>query len=335
MARPGSKRAHRQNVALSIAAALAILGGALPLASCSSSDRPRQRLTRFPPAILASIKAARRPDPAAALEHLRAHLAREPMSLVGRWLSLYSNLPESARGPLREELARIGADPSCPPGVRMLARSVTLDPVTREAELHEMAKLADGSAGVAWAILGEIARERGHETLAATRFESAVAQDPEFAPGWLALAQSRIRSGSLLEAAQPLENYLDAAPEDPLALYNLGWIYLEARRQPKEAYPWLVRAVAADPADVSALVALGACAMSLDPPEITEAKTALLAALEVAPDDPEVHMNLGVLYADHERHPAAAIGHFKRYLELGGPAQERVAAWIRELEGTS
>jgi len=48
---------------------------------------------------------------------------------------------------------------------------------------------------------------------------------------------------------------------------------------------------------------------------------------------PDLHLNLGVLYELYRGEPTLALEQYKQYLELGGPASDRVQGWVEYLEG--
>jgi tetratricopeptide (TPR) repeat protein len=48
---------------------------------------------------------------------------------------------------------------------------------------------------------------------------------------------------------------------------------------------------------------------------------------------PDLHLNLGVLYELYRGEPALAIEQYRQYLELEGPASDRIRGWVEYLEG--
>jgi len=56
-------------------------------------------------------------------------------------------------------------------------------------------------------------------------------------------------------------------------------------------------------------------------------------ALELNPDDPDIHYNLAILYDDCSRNPKRAIQHYQKYLELRPDAADidEVKGWIADL----
>ncbi len=65
-----------------------------------------------------------------------------------------------------------------------------------------------------------------------------------------------------------------------------------------------------------------------------EAEQEYLKALQLDPNDADVHYNLGVLYDDEMGRPAKAILHYRRYLQLNphGTDADRVRNWLMRLE---
>jgi Flp pilus assembly protein TadD len=48
---------------------------------------------------------------------------------------------------------------------------------------------------------------------------------------------------------------------------------------------------------------------------------------------PDLHLNLGVLYELYRGEPSLALEQYRKYLELEGPASDRVRGWVEYLEG--
>jgi tetratricopeptide (TPR) repeat protein len=51
------------------------------------------------------------------------------------------------------------------------------------------------------------------------------------------------------------------------------------------------------------------------------------------PELPDTFINLGIIYDEHLGRDSEALGHYRRYIELGG-ADERVQEWIGEIENS-
>ena len=64
-----------------------------------------------------------------------------------------------------------------------------------------------------------------------------------------------------------------------------------------------------------------------------QAEKAFLAALELDPDDPGTHYNLGVLYEDDLKNAARARRHYEYFLQLapGDLAAPEVRTWLMAL----
>ena len=65
-----------------------------------------------------------------------------------------------------------------------------------------------------------------------------------------------------------------------------------------------------------------------------EAVEAYEKSLEMDPDNPEAHYNLGLLYVNFKEYPERAVKHYRRYLELSPDAidREEVVEWVKILE---
>lgn len=64
----------------------------------------------------------------------------------------------------------------------------------------------------------------------------------------------------------------------------------------------------------------------------TDAERAYRRALDLRPDQAKTHYNLGVLYDLYLNRADAALPHYRRVVELGGPDAPLVAGWIRTIE---
>ena len=107
----------------------------------------------------------------------------------------------------------------------------------------------------------------------------------------------------------------------------------QVQQRPRDARPYLERAVNVCPDDTDMLINLGTTSLLLEEPDVQSAEQNFKRALALNPSDADVHYNLGVLYADHTKDARRAIHHFERYLDLGGPEVRRIRAWIQELGG--
>jgi len=67
--------------------------------------------------------------------------------------------------------------------------------------------------------------------------------------------------------------------------------------------------------------------------QFKNAETEFLKALNLAPDDPNLHYNLGILYDDDLKVKAAAKKHYERFLELSTDEKDRatVQEWLSSL----
>ena len=67
--------------------------------------------------------------------------------------------------------------------------------------------------------------------------------------------------------------------------------------------------------------------------EYTKAETEFMKALELAPDDPGVHYNLGILYDDNLDNSRKALVHYQRFLELAPHDTDapKVIEWMSSL----
>ena len=215
---------------------------------------------------------------------------------------------------------------------KVLALSTEPDLGVREASLYRMLKESPDAAPFAHTHIGELCLARGNPLAAKEFLLQATAALPRYVRAWRALARALMRSGQGTPSIDAWTRVVELAPRDPDALYQLSWALIHHGGRPRDARPYLDRALKLDPRDVAFQVGRGTVALLEEPPDRSTALTHFQEALRLSPDDEDVHYNLGILFADHYDDPAQAIEHFQRYLELSQDGGERVRQWIQELK---
>ena len=94
-----------------------------------------------------------------------------------------------------------------------------------------------------------------------------------------------------------LQAAVEKDPTNTEILFEIGESYFQAQ-QWQPAIDWFTKLVAIDTKNVHARTDIGTAAFNLNRPD--EAKASWLAALELAPDDVQLHYNMGFLYANIE-----------------------------------
>jgi tetratricopeptide (TPR) repeat protein len=89
-------------------------------------------------------------------------------------------------------------------------------------------------------------------------------------------------------------------------------------------------AIVAQPSDYEGYLNLGLTLRRLG--NFTEAEEIYQQGLATA-SHPDLHLNLGVLYELYRGKPSLALEQYRKYLELEGPASDRVRGWMEYLEG--
>lgn len=269
-------------------------------------------------------------------EAFRAYRAlyREEPRIVAAWTGAFATASPERRSELLQDLetwlvSAQGDD-------RIMARTleVALEPdlAARERRLYEIRESAPSSGWPAWA-LGDVFFARGSFRSAANSYERSAELNPWLPHAFLGAARSHLELSDWVRAVPPYDRYLKLRPDDAKALYNLAWILLEKQNRPRDARVLLERALAVVPGDVTILIALGKISLASEEPRaVKDALRYYEEAARVAPDDPLVQWNLGVISADHLDDTERALRHFNAYLRLGGEEVERVTRWIRELE---
>lgn len=128
----------------------------------------------------------------------------------------------------------------------------------------------------------------------------------------LAQVEQFRRAGRLQDAANLCGQILKARPDDARALNLLSMINHQAGNFPA-AIELLKRATVADPGN--ALFQCNLCEMCRQAGRLDEALAAGLRAIEIRPDYPEAHNNLGIVYFDREQYDEA-MGCYEKAFEL-------------------
>lgn len=125
-----------------------------------------------------------------------------------------------------------------------------------------------------------------------------------------------------------LQARLTANPGDTEALFELGERYFQAGRW-QDTIDWFTKLVTLDPGHVHAYTDIGTASFNLA--RFDEARAAWSEALRLAPDDPQVHYNLGYLHAyGRPRDLEAAKREWERVLSLA-PGTPLAATAQRDL----
>lgn len=121
-------------------------------------------------------------------------------------------------------------------------------------------------------------------------------------------------------------------PTNVDALFELGEsFFLAGQWQP--AIDWFTKFTAIDATNVHARTDIGTALFNLNRP--ADAKTTWLAALEIAPNDPQLHYNLGFLYANSEPPDlTAAATEWKKVVEVAPDSNLAKTAQVH-LSGTA
>jgi tetratricopeptide (TPR) repeat protein len=136
--------------------------------------------------------------------------------------------------------------------------------------------------------------KEGRPDRAATDLETGF-ETASSAGKWLLMGIADLQRGKLEQAEERFRAALAAEPSGYEGYLNLG---LTLRRQGR----------------------------------FSEAEKVYLEGLARAPY-PDLHMNLGILYELYRGEPSLALVQYRQYVELGGPASDRVRGWAEYLEG--
>lgn len=124
-------------------------------------------------------------------------------------------------------------------------------------------------------------------------------------------------------------------PENPETLFELGEAYFQAGEW-QQSLDWFLKLVEVDPGNVHAWTDIGTSQYNLGTSE--EAKASWQKALDLAPDDPQLHYNMGFLYANSETPDfEAAQREWQTVLDLapGTALAQTVQVHMESLEATA
>lgn len=109
------------------------------------------------------------------------------------------------------------------------------------------------------------------------------------------------------------------------AMLYLAEIYLNDRNY-EDSIPLLEKARSFDPENPDIHMNLGIAYRGVGRYE--EAKAAYEMVLRLEPENPEPHVNLGILYGDYMKAYDAAVTEYERYVAMGGPRATEVQGYI-------
>ena len=161
-------------------------------------------------------------------------------------------------------------------------------------------------------LLGRIYQATNKPQQAASHLRHALERDPESGIAHYYYGRLLYRQGHYAAAATHLQQALPWQPQDFWLHYELGRA-LQQAGQTEAALSQYHRALSIERRP-EALVAIGA--LHLIAGHTTKARTQFLQALELAPDNPEAHVNLALIELENGDH-AAAIDRLRQVLARG------------------
>lgn len=143
------------------------------------------------------------------------------------------------------------------------------------------------------------------------------------------VAINLIRDRNLFQAEANFEEILRVRPDIAEAHFNLAWVRQQLGLHEKVAEP-ARGGLELRPTEIRAWLLLALSERELG--AFGEAEASYRAALALAPDDPRIHLNLGILYDLYMMKPEKALPHYKRYQSLQKAPDSKVAGWIAVIE---
>ena len=140
------------------------------------------------------------------------------------------------------------------------------------------------------------------------------------------------RNNQIGEAEEAFVSLAQDFPQHAGPWTNLGILYAISNRR-EQAVGALTKAASLNPKNKVAYNWLGI--LSRESGDLNRARLAYDKALQLDPDYALAHYNLGLLLDAHLKQPAAALPHYRAYLQDGAADDLRVLAWIAEIEAAA
>ncbi|MCB9761537.1 MAG: tetratricopeptide repeat protein [Alphaproteobacteria bacterium] len=131
--------------------------------------------------------------------------------------------------------------------------------------------------------------------------------------------------GKPADAKAAFDRALERDPDLVPAMLYLADYYLDNRNF-QDTVPLLEKARTLEPENPSIHLNLGIAYRGVGRYE--EAKAAYEQVLRLQPENPEPHLNLGILFGDYMKAYDAAVGEYEKYIAMGGPRSGDVEGYI-------
>ena len=190
--------------------------------------------------------------------------------------------------------------------------------------------------------LGDVLQQRNQPDEALAEFMAALLVDPNHVPAWAGLAQLRLQQGKYAEAVSAAQMAVNLDPSHAAARYSLGASLLrlgrkaEGQREIEVFEKMQTEKRLREDRDWELRLIRQAASTSLDKGDIEDVAVQLRKALELAPDDPQAYISLGVVVKKLGRH-AEAVELFQKAVALkaGGDIHRLLAESYEALGQTA
>lgn len=177
------------------------------------------------------------------------------------------------------------------------------DRLAEAARAFKIAAESEPERADCWFNLGETYRRLGRPKDAVPALAQAVELNPADALHRLTLGDAYLQSGQPAQAVEQFQTLVDLAPGD-LAAQNALGVALRHAGNPEASEEIFKKLIAEHPGDPAVLNNYGLTLTECN--KLSEAETALLRALDVAPDYHDARTNLAEVYAADANFDAAA-----------------------------
>ena len=158
-------------------------------------------------------------------------------------------------------------------------------------------------------------------------YEKAIRVDGKYARAYNNIGLDHDLLGKTSKALKALQDAVKLDPENPEYALNLGNAYYNAGKF-KEGAKVFSDIVDYAPDIVGAWTGLGRCHRALR--QYKEAAEAYEKALEIDPEQPDLHLIAGIIHHENLKNYQRALDHYTEYIRLGGE-DPVVQQWIDEV----
>ena len=159
-------------------------------------------------------------------------------------------------------------------------------------------------------------------------YEKVLKVDDTNGWAWHNLGLDQATLGEDSKALRSLKKAVEVDPDNEIFHMNYGYALLD-RKKTKDALDEFQTVVDKNPASLAGQKGLAVVFASVR--RYDKSAEAYEKAIELDPTDPDLHLEVGLIYQEFLRDDKTALNHFERYLVLGG-TDPVVQEWVDDLK---